>query len=46
MVTLHLFKLGLKPGYLALLLLELGFVRLIALLLFGCAEMAESAYTN
>ena len=46
MVTLHLFKLGLQPGYLVPFLLELGLVCIVTLLLFGCAEMAESAYKN
>ena len=46
--TLRLFKLDLQPGHLVLFFLELGLVRNrarnLAILQFGCAEMAELAY--
>ena len=46
--ALRLFELGLQPGHLVLFFLELGLVRdracNLAILQFGCAEIAESAY--
>ena len=42
--ALHLFELGLQPGHLVLFFLELGLMRNLALLLFGCAEIAGLAY--
>ena len=45
--ALRLLELGLQPGHLGLFFLELGLVRdrarNLAILQFGCAEIAESA---
>ena len=42
-VALRLLKLSLQPGHLVPFFLELGLMRALALLLFGCAEIAELA---